>query len=428
VKYLVFLLIAVTVFSSSCNQNAPVTNPSFVDSVIVHYDSSQTERSLNGDMQFWQARLEKDPASLSTAATVAGDHVQRFHYYGDINDLQYADSVYQYLLSTQKEPEAGTLRSLSSVNMTRHRFAAGQQFAQRAYAVGSEKYASLSLYFDAAFELGNYALAKTILQQLYSTNQYGYFFRAAKYQHWQGNFDSAVAYMLKAAEWSGVSVKLKQTAWSNAADLYFHEGKMKAANELYEKSVRLDVSDYHSLIGIGKIALLHDDSITLAKKIFTFIQQKTKGPETLFYLGWVAEKMHDSIAYSNYAKQFEAIVTKPVYGNMYNKYLIQLYTGILHQPAKALALAEQELNNRSTPQTYSWYAWALHENGNDKKAMEIFKQYISGKPLEALELFWIGKLMKANGKNYNANEFFKAAAKNKYDLSPAQMEELEKGL
>lgn len=294
--------------------------------------------------------------------------------------------------------------------------------------MGSEKYASLSLYFDAAFELGNYALAKTILQKLYATNQYGYFFRASKYQHWMGNFDSAVAYMMKAAEWSGNAVKLKQAAWSNAADLYFHEGKMEQANELYTKSIRLDVSDYHSLIGMGKIALLHDDSAALAKKIFGFVQQKTKGPEALFYLGWVAEKMKDSIAYLNYAKQFQATVTDSVYGDMYNKYLIQLYTGILHQPAKALTLAEKELKNRATPQTYSWYAWSLHKNGDDKKAMEVFKQYVSGKPLEALELFWIGKLMHANGKNYNANEFFKAAAKNKYDLSPAQIEELNAGL
>jgi hypothetical protein len=39
---------------------------------------------------------------------------------------------------------------------------------------------------------------------------------------------------------------------------------------------------------------------------------------------------------------------------MYHKYLVELYTGILNSPAKALAIAEKEIDNRATPQTYAW--------------------------------------------------------------------------
>jgi hypothetical protein len=53
---------------------------------------------------------------------------------------------------------------------------------------------------------------------------------------------------------------------------------------------------------------------------------------------------------------------------------------------------------------------------------------VSGKPLEGLELYWMGKYMQAQDKDYNAKEFLKAAYKNRYDLSPGMVRELEKGL
>ena len=94
---------------------------------------------------------------------------------------------------------------------------------------------------------------------------------------------------------------------------------------------------------------------------------------------------------------------------MYNKYLIELYTGILHQPAKAAAIAARELQNRATPQTNAWYAWTLFSTHQQDAAWRVYQQSVSGKPLEALELYWMGKLMQGLGKGYNAKEFFKAA-------------------
>jgi hypothetical protein len=102
-----------------------------------------------------------------------------------------------------------------------------------------------------------------------------------------------------------------------------------------------------------------------------------------------------------------------------------LYTGILNSPQKALAIAEKEISNRATPQTYAWLAWTLHRSGQDIKAMNVYRAHVSGKPLEALELYWMGKLMKETGKNYNATEFFKAANINLYDLSPAKQRDLK---
>ena len=140
----------------------------------------------------------------------------------------------------------------------------------------------------------------------------------------------------------------------------------------------------------------------------------------------MADERGDTLLQEKYAKAFEARVTDPVYGNMYNKYLIELYTGILQEPGKAETLTARELGNRATPQTYAWRAWSLFANNKQQEAYAVFEKEVSGKPLEGLELYWMGKMMRGLGKGYNAGEFFKAAYKNKYDLSPGMVKDLEK--
>ena len=231
--------------------------------------------------------------------------------------------------------------------------------------------------------------------------------------------------MKKATELAGNSIGLRQTAISNTGDLYMHAADPANANKLYMQSIRLDASDLHSLMGIGWIALVHDRQDSLAEKIFKFVQTKTKSPEVLLKLAQVAEQRADSISEKKYADEFVHIVTDTVYGNMYNKYLIDLYSGFLHEPAKAVAIAERELTNRVSPQTYSWYVWSLYMNNQQQKALELYDKYVSGKPLEGLELYYMGKMMKGIGKGYNAEQYFKVAYKNRYDLSPAKQKDIE---
>jgi hypothetical protein len=234
--------------------------------------------------------------------------------------------------------------------------------------------------------------------------------------------------MLQAAEKAGNNNSLKQIALSNAADLYIHKGNLREAYKLYTESIKLDAADLHSIMGIGWIALVHDKNDSLAEKIFRFVQSKSHAPDALLKLEQLAEARNDSAAQKKWANEFEAQASQPVYGLMYSKYLIDLYTGILNEPAKALAIAEKEIINRPTPQTYAWYVWALFNNNKNEKAYAVFRNSVSGKPLEGPELYYMGKMMQGLKKGYNAQEFFKAAYKNRYDLSPAKQKDLEKSL
>ena len=400
----------------------------FIDSLLANYTEPVVYKSNETDLQFWKNRIDPKNPGLVNELRYAAMLVQHYHLSGDINDIISADSILFTVDRTfgHKEPSANMALVRNSI--LQHRFKEADSLLEQAKLTGLKKYELLSTGFDVDFELGRYLLAETELKAMADPRDYGYNFRYAKLAHYKGEMDSAIVAMHRASESAESNTILKQAALSNEADLNLHNGKLQKANDLYEESIRLSATDLHSIMGLGWIALVHDKNDSLAERIFLFVRSKTKAPDVLFKLSQAGDERGDSAMQKRYAGEFAAIVTGPVYGNMYNKYLIELYTGILNDPAKAEMIAQRDLLNRATPQTYAWYVWTLYSNNKTAEAGKIYEQYVSGKPLEGLELYWMGKFMQAQKKGYNAKEFFKAAYKNRYDLGPSMVRDLEKAL
>ena len=352
----------------------------------------------------------------------------RFALKGNIQDLKSADSILRVIAKTYNYKETTPYTSLVPRLISQHKFNEADTFLNKAKQIGIKAYDDAALSFDVNFELGRYVLAAENLNKIRDKNDYGYQFRLSKMEHYKGNLDSATSAMLNAASLAGNNPSLVAAALSNAGDLYLHAGELEDAYKLYGKSIANYSSDLHSIMGIGWIALVHDKDESLAKKIFLFVSAKTQAPDAILKLSQAGELNNDSASMKKYAQQFADITINPLYGTMNNKYLVELYTGILNDPAKAEAVAQNEIANRQTPQTYAWYVWCLYFNNKKDEAYKVYEANVSGKPLEGIELYWMGKFMKGLGKGYNANEFFKAANKNKYDLSPSMMKDLEENL
>jgi hypothetical protein len=330
----------------------------------------------------------------------------------------------QKLSTDYNAKEVGPLFSLIGHAILQHRFKEADSLLIIVKKMGIKKYESAATSFDVDFELGRMMQAKTELKFIQFENDFGYQFRKSKMMHYNGELDSSVIAMQKAVENAGQDISLKLSAISNVGDLYLHAGKMDKAYQSFLECININPADLHSIMGIGWIALVKDKNDSLAERIFQFVAIKTQSPEPLFKLIAVAQQRSDSISELKYAKAFEQKVTDTLYGNMYNKYLIQLYTGILNNPAKAEVIAKAELQNRSTPQTFAWYAWSLICNNKKEEAYRVYKNYVSGKPLEGLELYWMGKLNLSLKKGYNATQYLDEAAKNLYDLNPAVVKDL----
>lgn len=421
--------LSVILLLSACNhRDKAIVNAVFIDSLITHYSPSALSITSGSNLAFWEKRMDSLPDNYVNGPEYASALSSRFHLYGDIHDLLKADSLMNRSNEANQEKEPGIFRTLVSFAMLQHRFQQADTFLQKAIKIEGHSLPNTFSEFDVAFELGQYPKAKGLLQSLKAGNSYGYFFRRSKYEHYDGSLDTSIACMMQAAEKAGNSKYLKQVALSNAADLCIHKGRIDDAYNLYVQSIKLDATDFHSIMGIGWIALVHDNNEALAEKIFQFVHDHNRLPDALLKLEQAAEAGNDSIIQKKYADEFDTKANDSVYGKMYSKYLVDLYTGILRQPAKAVALALQETANRPTPQSFAWYAWSLFCNNEQEKAYTVFKSLVSGKPLEGLELYYMGKMMQGLNKGYNAQQFFEAAYKNRYDLSPAKQKDLEKNL
>jgi hypothetical protein len=407
-------------FLIGCRQkNQTIVSANFVDSFITHYSTPQAIKANEAEIQFWKNRISPNSPDYTNASRYASTLIGRFHLQGNLRDVQSADSVLQKISADYANKEAGPFLNLVSHYILQHRFKQADSVLQIAQTIGIKKYESNATAFDVAFELGNIGFARTALQSLKAENDYGYQFRKSKMMHYDGELDYSINAMRKAVDNAGQNEHLRFAALSNVGDLYIHAGQLDKAYNCFVECLKANTADLHSLMGIGWIALKKDQNDSLAEKIFQFVATKTASPDPLFKLIAVAEQRDDSSLQLKYAKAFESKVTDAGYGNMYNKYLIQLYSGILDEPAKAVAIAERELKNRNTAQTQAWYAWSLVCNQQEEKAYAVFQKSISGKPLEGLELYWMGKLMLSVNKGYNAKQFFKEAKTNKYDLLPS---------
>ena len=411
------VLFSALLFIQCKNNNKEIVSSTFIDSLITNYKTPKEIVLNKEEMLFWKSRIKNEDFDMVNRTKYASTLVNRFTLLGDITDVKKADSLLLKVEELFNNKEAGPFLSLTYNAIMQHHFKEANDYLQKAKGIGIKNAENYAATFDVDFELGNIKNASENLEKMEYKNEYGYLFRKSKMEHYNGNLEESITNMQKAGILATANPSLQSTVLSNVGDLYSHQGKFNLAYDSYKKSLQVNSADLHSLMGIGLIALANNNT-ALAKKIFEFVQTKTKSPDPLYKLILVAQQKQNKVEELKYAKQFEAVVTDSIYGNMYTKYLIQLYTGSLKNPSKAETLAKKELLNRATPQTYSWYAYSLLANNKLNEANTIYKKYISGKPLEALELYYMGKLMEANKKGYNAKEFFKAANENFYDLSP----------
>lgn len=424
-----FFVLIITVIFFSCNKkNEAVVDAVFTDSLIKNYSASPQYIATEGNYEFWKKRMDSLPDNYVNGPKYAGALSAYFHITGNVEYLVKADSLIQESILAYKDREPGLNNTLAYLAIKQHQFNRADSLLKVAVLAEGQTKANAFLDFDISFEKGDYRRSKNLLATLKDENSYNYLFRKAKFEHYDGSLDTAIASMLKAAELAGDNKYLKQAALSNAADLCLHNGDLKKAFSLYKSSINIDAADMHSITGIGWIALVHDKKDTLAENVFRFVQKHTQSPDILLKLMQVAEFRGDSLLQKQYAEAFIAKASASNYGNMYNKYLIDLYTGIINKPAKAVALAEKELVDRANPQTYAWYVWSLYSNNEKEKAYTYFKSYVSAQPLEGLELYYMGRMMEGLDKKYNASEFYKFAMKNRYDLSPSKQQYLEEVL
>ena len=395
-------------------------------------DNKRMEKQLgkiNDEIKFWENKLIKDTGNFVDMLQLAANHVKRFKTNGNVADLHIADSFYAICLSKVKTSDPEIYFSVSQNAITQHRFNDAWESLVIADSIGVNPYILRLLRFDAAMEIGLYPQASANIEKLDKKN-FDYLIRKAKLEDHEGDLDNAIKLMEQALKDVEAKNRKPLVHWakSNLADMYGHAGRVEEAYKYYVDILKEDSSYLYALKGIAWIAYSHDHDTKEAKRIINYILSQTNMPDLNLMLAEIEEWEGNKDEKKKYIDKFLSEVEKPGYGNMYNKYLITIYTKDKQEYDKALAIAEKEVSSRPTPETYSWLAWVNFKMGDKQKAYELVKKYVVGKDFEPESQLHAAYILKAQGEISKAKQLLSDCLESSFELGPVTSEEIRKNL
>jgi tetratricopeptide (TPR) repeat protein len=387
----------------------------FIKSIQTVSHSNQT---IEEEVKFWQNKLKIDSTNFVFMTQLAYAHTARFQRGRAVEDLEKSAQLFKLANARLNNTDANFYYALCQNAITRHQFRQAREYLQKAYEINGEEKIGRYLLFDVSMELGNHSIAKAVLKKIKNEKSFDYLIRFAKYQDFEGNLDQAIQTMEKALDLIKNSNKKDLLCWalSNLADMYGHAGKIKQSYETYLKVLKIDKNYDYALKGIAWIAFSNDKNTAEAKKIYQYLFDKTNAPDYYLILAEVADYEQDTKRKDFYLQKFMAEVGQAKYGDMYNKYLILLFAEEFKNHSKALELAQKEVQNRPTPETYDLLAWVYFHQKNYQKATEIADKYLKGKTFEPEVLYHLGCIYKAQNQKSEAKKLLQEALEAKFEL------------
>ena len=422
-----FLFIAfIAILFSSCKKNNLVQLKD-IETWLQSSHINEALTKITDDEKFWQQRLAADSNNYINYLGVSKAYLSRFKLLSNINDLNKGEELLRKAAARLDYKHPDLLQTLSRVAITGHRFKEAAMLNSQSLEFNGNEYAYSLAAFDASMELGLYKQSSRFLEQNGEKESFHYLIRLAKKQDHDGNLDAAIQSMEKAFD------KIKHTnntelyCWTlaNLGDMYGHAGRIKESYNMYRKVLDTDPAYLYALKGIAWIAYAHDRNTPLAKTILNFINQHAGDPTTLLLLAELATYEGNANEAGMLKARFIREAGKASYGTMHNKYLIQLFTEDEDMLPAALKIAQQELKDRETPETWSWLAWVYYHMGDYEKAGNIYSNYVLGKTFEPEALVYGVFILDKMNRENEAQDLYNECMESAFELGPVQIAELK---
>ena len=417
------LLLVISIFTS-CNSNSKGDKKEIANTNdYQRYLSNDTNKKLENtkkEMLFWQKKYDSSPNQYTYLIKLSSLYSQLFEITGQIENLYTAEKLLLECNSRVKGEKASIHRAIARNYISQHRFKEALSYLEMALKLGEDKMDTQKMLFDVYMELGSFEKAKNQLTIFKNFNDFDYLIRLAKWNDHVGNLEDAIKVMEKAMTLTENSNNIVQKEWiySNIADFYGHAGRIEESYQYYLKTLELDNNNMYALKGIAWIAFSHDRNIDKASKIVDFIQTKHQVPDLYLFEADLYEFQNNNIGRENAINKYLVKLQESNYGEMYNAYNVLLFSETLNKKNEAIKIAEREIQNRPTPESYDLLAWAYYNMGDFEKAYEIAKEFTINKSHEPNILFHNELILKANNKLTNENSNKVELIESLYELGP----------
>lgn len=382
--------------------------------------------SAKSDFHFWQNKCKAAPHQYPYLLKMSQAKTAMFSAKGEVQDLVDAGNIIQKANTITNRKNAGILRALAKNSIAQHKFRKALNALETAAEIGEGLDATTKMLFDVYLELGETDLAFQTLHQIKDTTQFDYLIRLAKWEDHQGDLKTATRKLEEAAALAERSKNeyLMQWAYTNLADFYGHGGRISEAYSHYLKALELDPSDAYAKKGIAWIVYSFENKPKEAQRILQTISKDHESPEYALFEAEIAEFIGDHSLKNQHINAYFEKLKKGAYGDMYNKYSIQVWAEEEGKSARAIALAKKEVQARPTPQSFGLLAWTLFHAGQTQTALGIVEEKIFGKSFEPELLYQMAEIYKANHKTDQLSSLKEELKGSEFELGPLLAEKI----
>lgn len=385
------------------------------------YLSKKADKSaLVANAEQWTDKLNENPNQYPYLVKRAAAYTSIFEATGDIDYLVKAEDDLKQAVEVTNGKTTSYLKSLASNYISQHRFKEALQLLEQAEDNSDKLNGTRKMLFDVHLELGNYLAAESYLKSFKSTSDFDYLIRLAKWEDHKGNLEGAIINMEKAkaiAEASNLK-SLKKWSYTNLADFYGHAGDIEKSYNLYLKALELVPTDAYAKKGIAWIAFSYENNPIIAQKIIDSVTTYYTSPDYELFMAEIAEYNEDELKKSAAIGRYNDMVRNKNYGDMYNAYNVIVYAEEMLLPERAIEIAELEVKNRPTPQSYDLLAWGYFKKGDVEKANKIIEMHVEGQTFEPTVMYHIAEIYKAMGKTDVVSKLKTELVASLYELGP----------
>ena len=421
--FLILLLLGI-----SCQQvpeKKPITNIDDYDKYL-STNNSPSLFEIKQQNVYWSNRLSKDTSGVGDIGPLAATYESLFEQTGKIEHLKSAEKLYRKGIQiAAPQFKDGLERGLAHVLISQHRFKEAYEILTTSYEGLSSKQPTKLMLFDVAMELGYYDEAYQWLTEIKDLSDYNYLIRLSKWSDYKGDLDSAIKYMEMAKEKAEArdSKSLKVWTYSNLGDYYGHAGRIEDAYKMYVKTLTFEPDNAYAKKGIAYIVYAAEKKTEEALRILDSIIKQHQAPDYHLLKSDIYTYQGKLDQAKSEIDLFLQKVAAPEYGQMYNTYLIEILSE--QKPSAALKIAQEEIDNRATPETYDWLAYAYLKAGDKNRALQVMKEKVEGKTHEPIALLHAAMIYKANGNTEKLSELNRDLLEARFELGPVLMKEVE---
>ncbi len=431
-KHIIYITLALFALVFSCakeeQHQGKVTHIEDYNTYL-QYQTNTFTYTAQDDFRFWETKLEKTPNQYPYLVKAAAAQSKLFAQTGDINHLAKAEQLLVKANEATRYNNSGYLRALSRNYISQHKFKQALALLKIAEKHGDRLKNTQFMLFDVHLELGNTTEAKRYLDVVENYKDFNFLLRLSKWNDHEGDLEKAILYLEKATEIAEATKQtgLMQWAYTNIADYYGHAGLIKASYNSYLKALEIDPNNAYAKKGIAWIVYSHEKNPDEALRILNTITQTYKAPDYHLLKAEIAEFKGDVNLKNKEIENYTLATTNALYGDMYNTYNALLYaeTKDEDQTRLAVALAEKEVSNRPTAQSYDLLAWTHFNSGRVEKALKLVENHVLGHTSEPEVLYHVAEIYKANGKLKDANALKEELKQSAFELGPLMAKNIE---